>query len=353
MKMTKYPSIDQFRSIVKQVKDSATYVGKDENGEAIHDITRRPPTLTFTGTTKLHGTNSAVCFEFNDAGSYWCQSRENIVTPVKDNAGFATYVYSHKDEFINLMGEIEDQLSDTLDRNHSFYGAAIYGEFCGGSIQKGVGINGLPKMFVVFGIKLLSDNPDFPNEWLSDNFVQFVVDNQPDINLYNIFDFGKYSIDIDFNHPELAQNKLIELTEEVERECPVAKHFGIENGCGEGIVWTCLHNGVVYRFKCKGPLHSISKVKVLVPIDIEKVNSINELVENIVTENRLLQGLEHLTMAGIEHDIKNTGAFIKWVNQDLIKEEIDLIIGSGFELKEVLTPAGKKAREWFFNQIFI
>lgn len=94
-------------------------------------------------------------------------------------------------------------------------------------------------------------------------------------------------------------------------------------------------------------------VKVLVPIDIEKVNSINELVENIVTENRLLQGLEHLTMDGIEHDIKNTGAFIKWVNQDLIKEELATIIGSGFELKEVLTPAGKKAREWFFNQIFI
>lgn len=346
-KMSKFPSIDQFRSVIKQVQDNTQFIGKDEDDNPIYCRTIELPTLRFTGTTKIHGTNASIGFTFG-CGDFWCQSREHIITPENDNAGFANYVEKYREEFINLTGDVEDDLVDTLDRHPEYYGAVIYGEWCGKGIQKGVGVNELPKMFVIFGIKLLAEEPH-TNIWLSDNFVSEIEN--PDINVYNIFSFGTKTIDIDFNKPEEAQNLLIQYTQEVEAECPVAKYFGIENGVGEGLVWKCTTNDH-YRFKTKGEKHSISKVKTLVPIDIERVNSINECVSNIVTENRLDQGLDHLRMNKLELDIKNTGEFIKWINLDIIKEETDTIIGSGLEVKEVTNAASKVSKKWFFDKIF-
>ena len=352
MNHSKYPSIGQYRNIIKEIKDSSSYIGKDKEGNAIFDITKKAPILTFTGTVKLHGTNAGIQFNFNDVGNFKCQSRTNIITPESDNAGFASYVHYNREAYIDLFGEIEDQLSDTLERNPQFYGAVLYSEWCGGNIQKGVGINGLPKMNVVFGIKLLSDDPEEPNSWLSDSFLKDVVVNNPDINLYNIFTFGEWKIDIDFDQPVQSQNILIDYTIAVEKECPVAKYFGVENGTGEGLVWTCNISKEVYRFKVKGELHSISKVRTLASVDIERVNSINELVSNIVTENRLNQGLDYLRENNIGLDVQNTGSFIKWVTSDVIKEEIDTIIGCGFEIKEVLPSVSKKSKHWFFENIF-
>ena len=173
-----------------------------------------------------------------------------------------------------------------------------------------------------------------------------------DNRIFFVNQFNTYSIDIDFNRPDLSQNTLIDMTIAIEEECPVAKYFGVEGGTGEGLVWSCSQFDKNYRFKTKGEKHSISKVKVLVPVDIERAKSINELVCNVVTENRLLQGLDYLRENHIELSIENTGPFIKWVNGDIVKEEIDLIVGSGFEIKEVMGPVSKKAKTWFFDKIF-
>jgi hypothetical protein len=89
-KMIKFPSIEQFRSVVATVLRQFNFVGLDENGDAIYDTTKPKPTLTFKGTVKLHGTNAAVCW--NASSGMWAQSRENIITPEKDNAGFAFFV---------------------------------------------------------------------------------------------------------------------------------------------------------------------------------------------------------------------------------------------------------------------
>lgn len=352
--MSKFPSIEQFRNVIKDVKDRNQFVGIDDDGVAIFDRTIKLPVLTFKGTTKLHGSNAGIGFNFDDLENYWCQSRENIITPIKDNAGFAAYVHARKYGFIAIFQEIHSQLIHHLENYDQFSGAVIYGEWCGGNIQKGVGINGLEKMFVVFGIKLISKNLDeSANVWVSDDFIKETIVNDPEMNLYNIFTFGEWMVRVDFNEPEQSQNNFIEYTEEVERECPCAKWFGIENGVGEGIVWT--HDSIKFpnlRFKVKGSKHSASKVKTLAPIDIDRVNSIKECVDSIVTENRLTQGLEHLTMNHLEHDVKNTGEFVKWVNQDILKEELDTILGNGFEVKEVMKFVSKKSKGWFFDRIF-
>lgn len=56
--MVRYPSIEQYRGVVKLVTERACYVGKDEDGKAIFDFLKPKPKLTFTASEKIHG-----CFD--------------------------------------------------------------------------------------------------------------------------------------------------------------------------------------------------------------------------------------------------------------------------------------------------
>jgi hypothetical protein len=78
-RLIKFPSIEQFRTVVSNVNRHFNFVGLDENGEAIYDPTLPKPTITFKGTVKIHGTNAGV--SFNALSGMWAQSRENIITP--------------------------------------------------------------------------------------------------------------------------------------------------------------------------------------------------------------------------------------------------------------------------------
>lgn len=198
--MKKFPSIEQFRNVIRSVKERHDYKGKDELGEfPLYRHDTPYPTLTFSGTVKLHGTNASVVL-YKD-GHIEYQSRENVLSLTKDNAGFMLNMSGKKIDFLFDGIEFEDYI-------------AVYGEWCGQGIQKGVAISELPKMFVIFGCKV-------DGKWIE--FERF--DNEQGI--YNINQFPTYSIDIDFNQPELAQNTLVELTMDVEKECPVGKYFGI------------------------------------------------------------------------------------------------------------------------------
>ena len=67
----KFPSIEQYRNIVKRVQHSARYVGyNEEKNEPIINPFAEMPTLTFTGTVKLHGTNAGVCYDPKDRGRF-------------------------------------------------------------------------------------------------------------------------------------------------------------------------------------------------------------------------------------------------------------------------------------------
>ena len=126
--MKKYPSIEQFRNVIKKVRLLHDFSGKDENGKPVYQHLSNYPTLKFHGTVKLHGTNSAVV-KYSD-GHIEFQSRERVLSLEGDNAGFMTAM-SNK----NL-----DFLFDGIEFNDFI---AVYGEWCGGNIQKGVAINGL------------------------------------------------------------------------------------------------------------------------------------------------------------------------------------------------------------------
>lgn len=320
--MKKYPSIEQFRNVIRDVRAIHDYRGKDEEGKAIYQHKDNYPTLKFQGTVKLHGTNSSIV-KYSDNRIEF-QSRERVLSLEQDNAGFMATMIQKNLDFL---------FSEIYFKEY----IAVYGEWCGGNIQKGVAINGLGKMFVIFGIKVDGIWVELPN-CLHSN----------ENSIYNILQFPTYEIEIDFNKPELSQNKIIEMTIAVEESCPVGKFFNKE-GIGEGIVFTCVTNQNL-KFKSKGEKHSASKVKVLNAVNTEEITSINDFIELSVTENRLNQGISFFKENNIDVDSKNTGQFLSWIVSDVLKEEKDTLAASKLDEKKVKNAIVTKARTWFLNQ---
>lgn len=377
-KFYSFPSIEQFRTVVKHVNDRCAFQGAVVK-----------PTLLFSGSVKLHGTNASVVYTPGDDPQLYAQSRNNVITPDEDNAGFARFVQDGATwnqaldhmltqyKTVGFLGSLDyDDVRPNAKKAHT---VAVYGEWCGGSIQKNVALNQLPKMFVVFGIKFLRDGKVIEDgvevdgqisTWLMPWEAQEAVKqclqhtdtcpaNIKTTPIYSIEEFPTWSITIDFNEPHLAQNKLAELTLAVEQECPVGKQLGV-SGVGEGIVWTCIGGkGLVnirtddLVFKVKGEKHSDTKVKTLASVDVEKVNSIKACAELVATPHRFEKGLDVLKLLHPNEDVLDNryiGEFLKWVGNDVLKEETDTITENGLEPKEVTKAVNLLAKNWFVEQ---
>jgi len=327
--MIKYPKIGQFRDAAHEIKRRASFQGLDEAGEPIMREPKRLPELTFQGAVKLHGTNGGVVCRPDGAVHY--QSRNRILTPTDDNNGFASFAATV--DWSVMAAEARSMASDLADDT-----VAIYGEWCGRGIQKGVGISELPKQFFIFGIRA-------GGEWL--NLRLF---DTPDDRVHFIVDFPTFELVVDLNASERDRNRMIEMTDRVEAECPVAKAFGV-SGIGEGIVWRCMDDG--YRdiaFKVKGEKHSKAKVRTLAPADAERAERLRALGELLMTEERMKQGIDYLDEHKLDVSRRNLGAYLSYVVSDCCVEENLTIHEQGFEPKDVKRHLSDVARRWFFER---
>ena len=339
--MFKYFSTNQFKNVIKSVHDRANLLRIEV------------PTLTFLGTVKLHGTNSSVYSCLKD-DSFVTQSKNNIITPKDDNNGFSAFLHKNENQTVikNIFNNIKQEFPQLVETKT----AVLYGEWCGGNIQKVVALKDLEKMFVVFAVKL-SDNEqkeNVPEIWLNGEQIKKII-GKPQNNIYNIYDFQTWTVDIDMRAPKNIQNKLIDITNGVEQECPVASQLGVK-GLGEGVVWKCISTHPMIQtddlvFKVKGKEHSVTHVKTIAEVDEEKVNSINEFVSKVVTPNRLQQGLDYLKEQHLELDVRNMGVFLKWMSDDCVREEGEMMAQSGFDKKEVTPVISQACKRWFFEKI--
>ena len=333
--MHKFPSIGQFKNVIHEVTRKTRFAGIQDGVPIYNNVPL--PTLTFTGSTKIHGTCSGIAYSKD--GTLIPQSRERELSLLSDNYGFAAYVLKHQDFWRAVCSEI------IHDNDH----VIIFGEWAGTGIQAKVAVSQLPKRFYIFAIEFIKEGiKDF---WVDcDDLNKYVPECiNEEVGAYTISQFPTWSIDIDFNSPELVQNKLIELTEEVERECPVGKYFGISS-IGEGIVWTHTSDIGHLSFKVKGEQHQNSKIKTLAPVDEQAYAQAREFAETFVTESRLEQGLFVMkNEMQLEVDIKNLGAFIKWIVSDVIKEESNAMLQSDLNPKKVAQEISKLARNWFIK----
>lgn len=345
----KYFSTAQFKNVIKDVHDVCHYQSVKGNHVEI-------PKLTFKGTVKLHGTNASI-YNILNTNEVVAQSKNNVITVEKDHAGFANHIHANNNVAQKLFEGIKAQFPEKLD-THT---AVIYGEWCGGNIQKKVALHSLEKMFVVFGVKLVDNTvsgDEYSETWLKEEHIQKMfaaAGDTKDAKIYSIYDFPTWTVEIDFKSPQLAQNKLIDITMAVEKECPVGKAFGVR-GVGEGVVWKCVSEHPVFSnrnmvFKVKGEEHSVSKVKTLAAVDTEKVESINKFVDFVVTENRLKQGVEYLVEQHAPIELPSLPIFLKWICNDCIKEEHDVMEKSELPEKEVMKKIAFTARAWFIKMV--
>jgi hypothetical protein len=291
---------------------------------------------------KLHGTNAAFAWNADDTHHF--QSRERILSIESDNAGFCMWGQRNVDALKLTLDNTKPIWADIW---HTLESVVIFGECCGGNIQSGVGLNQIPKTFVIFNITGIRGEERVE---LTPEQIKSVVNRTEDIKC--IYDFKTWEIDIDFNAPNLSQNALVEITVSVEDECPVAKALGAtpEKGpmIGEGVVYWNHETGI--KFKVKGEKHSSSKVKVLkeiAAVDIERMASAKDFVETVVSENRLKQGVDKMIELGKTIDIKTVSEYIRWCVQDTFKEEKDVIVLSGFNTKEITPKIVEKAKKFF------
>jgi hypothetical protein len=165
---------------------------------------------------------------------------------------------------------------------------------------------------------------------------------------------------IDFNHPENYVAQLEAMTLEIEDQCPWAaydKPIGTAIGIGEGIVFvpTELNHttNTELWFKTKGFKHKNEREK-----DTSKINvtpgvskDVLDCVDKILPEWRLEQGISQLNEEKVEIVPENMGRYLKWIGQDIQKEESDIIEESGLDWKQLAKVITTRAKAYFYTQI--
>ena len=363
MKHYSFPSIEQYRTVIKYVNDRCDRFAQGSPR----------PKLMFHGTVKLHGTNASVVAGAD--GTFYAQSRSQVITPQADNAGFAAFAEQQKLALVTFASMAEHKYftsrDDYVERRP--VNVVVYGEWCGGNIQSGVALSKLPKMFVIFAVRFVDVNQDAEESksfWLMPWDVEAAFDavaQDPTwpSTIKCIEKFQTWQLTIDFGDPKAVQNELVRITTEVEARCPVSFELG-SDGVGEGVVWTCVGENsrpssslTPIRlddlvFKVKGEKHSDTKVKTVAEVDIEKLNSLKELAASLVTEHRFEKGASYLKETLHTDDVfhvKNIGGFLKWIGNDVLKEDVDTIEGNGFEPREVTKAVNELAKAWFLKQV--
>lgn len=311
---TKYPSINQFRHVVHDISERTRFIGKDKDGNAIFDPNKPLPTVAFIQTVKVHGTNGGV--SLTKDGTLEVQSRNRLLSYDDDNNGFYKWVMARQAWFKQMLLPF---FKDDIEQ------VTVFGEFAGESIQKGVAVSQLPKAFYVFEVMITLGDESYYGS--VNDVLHF---NEPSLHIYPIYQFTTKRLDIDFNRPDDVIDELTKAALDVERCCPVGAYFGV-SGTGEGVVLTGMYRGNMYRFKVKGEKHAVSKVKILSDADKVQFQHIHDFVEQVVTDNRLRQGIEYLNEMGQIPNNKAIGTFLKWVVDDVKKEEHDLIQAKGFD----------------------
>lgn len=334
------PKIPQFRDVVKTITRLCRYEGKNENDEVIYNNNQLPILQTF-GSVKLHGTCASFCYNTLDGG--WAQSKNKIITPLNDNAGFSMFVKENYNQFLNLINRVMHTYSINTENNT----ISIFGEWAGKKIQAGVGISKLERKFYIFDIKITPNNKEKVSYWVSSHI--FDLENYD--NIYHIKEFQTFSIDINFEKTDIAKKDFKKLVDKVEAECPVAKHFGV-SGIGEGIVFTIYYCRNRFLFKVKGKKHSGNrKIKMQESKNVDQ-QLVNDVVYKI-THMRLEQMVQESfdVINGGEINISGMGRYLRAVKEDIIAEDLDIITDAGLTIKNINKTLHNTARNYLLEKL--
>lgn len=321
MEFVKYPSTESFSHVCRTM------------------ARKMFPTPTHYGAkVKLHGTNAGV--RMGADGSVRAQSRSRDIVVGDDNYGFAGWLAGCVDAFsIPSWLVVSEHLT-------------IFGEWAGKGIQNTDAVTQLDrKYFFVFAAqvddKMLTD-PEILQQLVPD--LDEIIVLPWHTLMRNPFDWT--------NAAELnvAVEEINEAVEEIGKCDPFIKSVFEIEGPGEGLVFMppTGWNGVprdTYSellFKAKTEAHRTKKSGKAATPRMETPQEVFDFVEMFVTEARLKQGLEE-ACDGIAEKPR-TGAFLKWMGQDVQKESVAELEDSGLEWKQVAGMVNKASAQWFLTK---
>ncbi|KAG0129049.1 hypothetical protein HOY82DRAFT_621039 [Tuber indicum] len=334
----KYPNTLQFPGFKKE----ALKIRSRELRARGHKLAL-PAKADFRGTVKIHGANTTLVFrDCNNLASVAIQSRNKILPWPPGNGddnGVAEF----------LAGVPLDSLAQSVfgARKAKFRTLIIAGEFAGKGIQKGTGVSGLERFFMVFNICVDDLWQDMGR--LSDVAL-------PGYRVFNIMNYKTFKVAINLNaDTTVAERQMMEYTKEVANDCPVAKALG-GSGIGEGIVWTMLvpirhHRPSVLGFKTKSDIFLATayapRAPPTAPVTQEPKTIVDEFVSYAVGQRRLEQGVEYMAEMGIPLKAENFKSFTRWVIDDTLKEEAEQMKVTKAHPSLVCVKIGNLARDWF------
>lgn len=332
--MDKFPKIRCFHSVYLNVKSRSEFLKQDM------------PKLDFVGTVKLNGANSSISY-LND-GSINTHSRNRTLTVGSDNLGFASFIF--KDTTRKYWKNFFESIKEIFDAKD--LPITIYGEWCGKGISDGFAISKLPKMFVIFAIKIGSE---YSSRWLSPKELCSIPDivYNKDKSIKMIYDFSIYEMSIDFSDPQRYVDELNELTRKVSLSCPIGHKLGV-SGFGEGIIWRCTSDGfdgLNYWFKTKDVKYKATITKNPAQIDVDKKNTIRDFVTATLTKNRINQGIEYLNENKTHLSIRNSKEFVRWIVNDILDEECDMLTKSSLSKDDVIIALSQKAEAEYIKYL--
>ncbi len=341
--MIKFCHIGQLHNVVQVVN------ARREAGVEIERVSYR-------GSIKLHGSNAAIVCRPDGLRT---QSRNREITPDDDNLGFAGFALA--DERRPAIRTIEAEFRETLaladDRP-----LALFGEWIGPGVQKGVGVARLPeRQWVLFAVATRNTDHESDDERMTYFEVPSFAERFAALGIYSIVDGPQYRVELDFGHRaalELASDSIEEATAAIDARCPWAARFGVE-GVGEGLVWRPLgeHFGdSELFFKSKGAGHRIVERKPRSErksslLDPEQLANAEAFVNYAVTEARLAQGLDALREQGLAVEIRSLGPFLKWLATDIRRECAAELEHSELDWKQVAKLVNEAAKTWFRRQL--
>jgi len=344
-------SIVKFRDIVQKIKRNAHFVSyNEETNEVTLDESRELPILDVNYTEKIHGTNAG--FQYNGSDVMY-QSRKKEITIENDNAGCAYFLNQRVDVLKDMVHNIANKNNLVLDENYSI---VLFGEFCGGNIQRKTAVDGLDKMFIMFKYCRYIDYSDPENITIT---LYENTEESKENDIHNIQFFPKASgtIKVNFNKPDEALKLMESMVEEVEKSSYAGESFGIQNNIGEGFVFDTIYQDEILFWKVKGEEHSKSPVK-RKRVKSELPKEVLEFVNYIACAEFRLDQMYNETRLEAENvndclSTKYIGNYLKKVTQDVWKEELDKAqeMIPDLEPKKLNGLISKVAKSYFIDKL--
>lgn len=292
----RYPSITKADNVLDDIEK-----------DLLSDLVDECELVAFT---KLHGCNSAIV-KHSKEGPITLQSRSRIITPIDDNAGFATAMVQHFDVVNDVLKQIES-IGDVV------YPLIVFGEWCGKGIQKNVALNELKdNIFVIFDIAFSAQKRWQPMEKYRS------VKSLPLIR--NVGELPSITFTSKRNERQACLRAIKRKVDEIDQMCPFVYHLYGLQGVGEGLVIRPkTSDNSDHWFKCKGDNHTLKVPTIEVVVDDEETKALDQFAVKHVTWERVQSAKEALHIPENTLNImREFPRMNKWINEDIEREEAD------------------------------